>query len=415
MAIRVKNSGNWSAPLGVSRVLYKNGAAWQNAKQVFVRDAGTWKSAWLSDQPPPPLSSLSVSMANGGVASLSWSWPSNPENDFNRVETEVSVNSGAYGANVWTAHPSTSQVRSLGAVHSVPHRFRARTVDLANQTSAWVESSTQNSIWSPPGAAVITGISWWIGSPDGFVVNWVNPSNPYSESMTVRLWARIGNSGPYAQILSEPWVSGNRSGFIPMTGGWVHDSLYNIYVSVENAAGTNNGIDSVVWSRPMVGAQKFVFADSADSWGLGSSVWRNDNLCYQGRTSATHGNHVGCLFYGTKIAEALRGYSPTSARIHMVRNSSQGNVGTLNFIGHPYGVRPAGQPAQSGNPWTGSVTFTGSNFAAWESIPWTNFAGMVDGSVRGFGLFVNSSDSSFYRVMKGPHQDWTAGSIELNF
>jgi hypothetical protein len=137
------------------------------------------------------------------------------------------------------------------------------------------------------------------------------------------------------------------------------------------------------------------------------SRWRSDNDdVYQGQYGG-NGNHVGCVFYGSK-PRSLAGATVTSFQIRMRRLDAGGTnaAQTTTFRLMSERTRPSGAPT------LGSST-DGPNLRRGETrngvtLPNSWAQAMVDGTAGGIAVY--ESDGSPYLILAG-RGSWSAAFV----
>jgi hypothetical protein len=383
----------------------RDGGVYQKFKELYVRNAGTYKLAWRADGPPPAPTSLAATAANGGIINTSWAWPANAENDYNRVEVQQVGDIGRISTN----YAGTTQQRS-GYANGSSVQLQARTVDNGGQVSAWVNFPAVSTVNALPGAANVSAF-WWDGA--NFQVQWTDPGNPYGDISAVQVYYRNDAEGSWTLGGTYGTAGGLRQVALPGRG-W--DRLNHVFVRVVNAAGYTDSNIRSVWTPPQAGTSKLLVPHEGNSFAYTANAYRNDGTVRQGQFSATPmGTHFGLWFYGDQLYNAGHGYAPVSGRIFMIRDGVQGFTGPLFFTGHPYGWNPGVAPTGAGTGWTSTGVYAGADASDWEPIPSGVLASIASNEVKGIGIFTFSTAQSNYRVMLGPQWNAYAGIIELTW
>src|SRR6478609_6095772 len=87
MTLYVRSDGIY-LPVNFDNLTRREGGVYAKYNELLVRESGTYKSVWRSNGPPPAPIGLTTSAVNGGKVNVSWSYASNPENDYLRVEVQ---------------------------------------------------------------------------------------------------------------------------------------------------------------------------------------------------------------------------------------------------------------------------------------------------------------------------------------
>ncbi len=390
--------------IGPSKLLRKVGGVWQIlGSSLKVKVAGAQVSTWTANSPPPAPTGLGAVPVNGGKINTSWAYPTNLENDYASVEVEQISSIGR----AVTAHPTTTQQRT-GYAHGVSIPLQARSVDTSGLMSAWVALPVVTTINALSGGATGVYPSW---NGTSFTVAWTNPGNPYSDITAVEVYKSSG--GAYTLAHTEAYVGGLRTASIASSAS---DTLHSFKVRVVNSAGFVETAPISLWSPPAPGTVKNILADAADTWAFTLGAWRNDGSVRSGQfDNYPMGMNVGLFFYGTKLWEACHGYTPIKGEIFMQRNGSQGFSGNLNFHGHGYMVKPAGQPGRGAVDWTSTSEFLGSGVSSWEIMPQSARESIAWPTLRGFGIHTDLTYQSEYRHFWGPANVGAAGQVRLTF
>lgn len=403
----VKQAGAWSA-LNFTGVKFKQAGAWGVGAALYVKDAGIWKPSWAANAPPPDPTSVAAVALNGGGATVSWVWPGNAENDYDRVRVEQQVNGGAWGSMQETLYSAQTQSRT-GLTHGYTYKYRVATRDTAGLLSNWVESNTISAINTGPAGASITNVTWDSGG-DRFQVFWTDPGNPYSDITDVDLYAKH-SAESYVKISDFGYAGGARSAYVSRRA-W--DNLHSFFVRVISPGGTTDSNVWQAWSPPQPGTVKTITPQGSDTW-TQAQGWRNTAYLFQGRWDETYEKQAGYLFYGTQLADACHGFTPSVVSITMRRYGSFGESGKLDYYFHGYLSEPAGSPGLiTGSYWPSWNTYFGDD--EWEDpIPSSNYGAIVSGAYRGIALWKDSTNVYYYRHMYGPSNYANAGKIKISF
>src|SRR4051794_4528587 len=107
MTLYVRSGGIYQ-PIGFNNLFRRDAGVYSKAQELFVRAGGSYQRVWLADGPPPAPTNLAASASNGGNVSVSWTYPTNDENDYARVEVQQPGDIARIGTN----YPGASQARS---------------------------------------------------------------------------------------------------------------------------------------------------------------------------------------------------------------------------------------------------------------------------------------------------------------
>lgn len=414
MSINVKRSGAWSADVGYYDVFRKNSSGtWVNAEEVLRKVGSSWQQVWRKDGPPPDPTSVAASSANGGTNTITWAWTTNPEADYSLAEVEVSVNGGAFGSMATTAYPTTSQVRS-GAANGSTYVYRVRFKDAGGNYSNWVSAASITGKNVNPSTPVVTvsAADWNTGGT--FDVTISNIASTWGDVTNVSLYRRPAGGGGWTLVSSTGYTAASKVVNVNQIG---YDTYHEFYASVTNLAGTVNSTVKSVYSRPSAGTVKNIACSNVHTRSVTNGVWRTDAFeARTGKFDNTWGIQMGLFFYGTAFEDNCRGHIPASVTILLIRNGTNGNTGTVDIWGHGYASKPSGAPSLvSGTGFTSANVFAGSDATGTETIPNTVESYIMDGTVKGFAVWHNSTSTTLYRVFRGPDTNGFAGLVSLTF
>lgn len=415
MSINVKRSGAWSADVGYYDVFRKNsGGTWVNAEEVLRKVSSSWQQVWRKDGPPPSPTGVGASSANGGTNTITWTWTANSEADYNLAEVEVSTNGGInFTSMATTAYPTASQVRT-GAVNGQSYIYRVRFKDNGGNYSGWVSSPSITGKDVNPSTPVVTvaASDWNVGGT--FDVTISNIASAWGDVSNVSLYRRPAGGGGWTLVSSTGYTAASKVVNVSHLG---YDTYHEFYATVTNLAGTSSSTVKSVYSRPTAGAVKSVACSNVHTRSVTNGVWRTD--AYEARTGqfdGTWGIQMGLFFYGTALEDNCRGHIPASVQLFLIRNGNNGNTGTVDIYGHGYSSRPSGAPSLVGGTGFTSVgVYAGTDASAWETAPNLYETYIMNGTVKGFALWHNSTSSTLYRVFRGPDTNGFAGAVNLVF
>ena len=406
MTLYVRSGGIYRV-VDYDDLLRRDAGVYAKMKELYVKNAGVQKLVWRADGPPPAPASLSVSAVNGGTINTSWTWPANPENDYNRVEVQQPGDIARVGTN----YAGTTQQRT-GFAHGTNVVLEGRTVDNGGQVSSWVAFPVVSAVNVLPGQAAMTAF-YWDGS--NFRTTWNNPGNPYGDVHTQQLYYRRSDEGSWTLGYSGPYSGGSHGPVFLPGRGW--DALYQSFVRIINNAGYTDSAVASAWAPPQPGTEKIVAALIGDSWGYNAGGYRNDGTVRQGQFSPTPwGTHYGMYFYGANSLWNMgHGFQAASGEIFMIRHGTEGFTGTVWFEPHGYGTPPGTTPVGLDLQWPSTSEFAGNDATYWEPLPASVLGAIANGSAQGMGIFTSSTAQSMYKVFKGPTLNGYAGVVRLRW
>ncbi|MCM3639691.1 poly-gamma-glutamate hydrolase family protein [Priestia aryabhattai] len=136
-------------------------------------------------------------------------------------------------------------------------------------------------------------------------------------------------------------------------------------------------------------------ATSADSWrdNFGGQ-WYGQNEVVQGYWGG-YGKYRGLWFFGSSPSDTVKGKTIKRIRLYVERESKGGNSGgvTVYFKPHTYTSKPSGVPSLSSTSTTSSFKWGDDK---WVTIPSSFYAGFQDGTYKGIGIYINSTNSNYY-------------------
>ena len=409
MTLYVKKGSAWQA-VGFDDLSVKVSGTWRVPVHVYVKTSGIWRpQVWAANVAPPSPASVTATRLNGGQARVQWTWPPNPENDYDEAQIEMATGSGAFVPQINVNHPTVTWTKS-GLTHGVNYTFRIRSKDDSGKFSGYVTAATISALDQLPGIPVINSVTW---GTSAFTVNWSNPGNPESDITAVQVFAKESSEVGMEMVHSEAWVGGSRSRVVPNRA---YDRLHSFRINVVSPGGTSQSPVVTSWSPPAPGTTKNILCVDAGSYSYGAGTWTiADDHVRQGRLNATTGLYFGGFFYGANLYNACHGHTPVASSILMIRAAALGNNGNAAFVGHGYQTKPTGAPGTLGTPWVGTGIYDSADASQYETIPIGMAAMMADGTLRGFGVYHASTSPELYRVWRGPDSVGTAGTIRLEW
>ena len=365
-----------------------------------------------------------------GTIHVEWTWPSNPENDYWRVEVQEPGDINRYP----TDYPTTSQNRG-GYAHGQNVMLQARTRDLGGNASSWVQFGPVMALSAPPGYVPAPHL-YWNGST--LMATWINPGNPHGDIYKQEVLAQTG-------YLSDTWVVKYSGPFVPGPQGpvsvfleWdkVHRVKIRLYGGVSQTYIWEQWTDSqhaLWWTPPAPGTTKEVGSYYGDTYlvrpSFGNSYHFDDRV-RQGVYWAAEadpsgqGEAIGIWTYSNDLTEACNGadyfqfgygYPPVSGEVFMMRDGSNGAPGNLFFYAHNYIHAPGDQPVGNGITWASTYTYNTPGATAWEPLPRAFLDTIANGTTSGLGIYTTNRDPSAFKQMLSSWYDYQAARIRLHW
>ena len=439
MALYVRSGGTYH-PVGYAGLTNRWEGVYYKQKELFVKDAGAYRSVWRADGPPPPPINLTAAPWNdaSGTIHVEWAWQPNYEYDYWRVEVQEPGDINRYPA----AFPETAQNRS-GYYHGQSVMLEARTRDLAGNSSAWVPFGPVTALSVPPGPPG-TPVVYWNGST--LMATWNNPGNPHGDIHTQELMVQT-DLGDTSWVIkySGPFVPGPQ-GPVSVFLAWdkPHRVKVRLHGGVSQTYIFEQWTDSQIttwWTPPAPGTTKEVGGAGGDTylvrpnWG---NVYHFDGKVRQGQYWPTQtepsgqGDSIGIWVYGigpqnaaSALPEACNcrdgnwgyGYPPISGEVFMMRNGANGAPGNLSFYAHGYRFLPGDLSVPPGNgiTWASTHTYDTPGATGWEPLPRAFLDTIANGTTQGLGIYTSNRDPSAHRDMLSAHDNYLAGRVMLHW
>lgn len=295
---------------------------------------------------------------------------------------------GVFGTTVDTgADPSHV---STGATHGVTYAARIRTRDTFAQVGAWVTSANVTGINDTTGPTATQPTMVWNQAIPGWGVTFTAMSDAAGTAFTTYLQANVGGRG-WNTVAS--WSGGTAQSSYPIAVTDVdRGTIWQMRIQTIDAYGNSTiGTEATpLYSRPK-GTFTIAAASSATWKTVVTAGYRSDTddlISDSAAADPTWGDGTGFWFYGTAVADTVRGYAPDLMQIFMLRQGSQGTSGT-NAIG-PHSNANSSTHAVSGVTDTGP-NLTGTSASTWYTLPSGWYASFGSNAYKGVGTTYSGS------------------------